>query len=33
MIYRMLAPSSRTWALLTVLLTALTTQLLEKSIR
>ncbi|SDS63756.1 4-amino-4-deoxy-L-arabinose transferase [Pseudomonas asplenii] len=31
MIYRLLAPSSRTWALLTVLLTALTTQLLEKS--
>ncbi|WP_273821618.1 hypothetical protein [Pseudomonas asplenii] len=31
MIYRLLAPSGRTWALLTVLLTALTTQLLEKS--
>ncbi|WP_026144928.1 glycosyltransferase family 39 protein [Pseudomonas asplenii] len=31
MTYRLLAPSGRTWALLTVLLTALTTQLLEKS--
>ncbi|MGY2168539.1 hypothetical protein [Pseudomonas gingeri] len=31
MIYRLLAPSGRSWALLTVLLTALTTQLLEKS--
>lgn len=29
--YRLLAPSSRVWALLTVLLTALTAQLLEKS--
>lgn len=31
LIYRLLAPSSRAWALLTVLLTALTAQLLEKS--
>jgi len=31
LIYRLLAPSSRPWALLTVLLTLLTTQLLEKS--
>lgn len=30
-VYRLLAPSGRTWALLTVLLTALTAQLLEKS--
>lgn len=31
LIYRLLAPSGRPWALLTVLLTLLTTQLLEKS--
>lgn len=31
LIYRLLAPSSRPWALLTVLLTLLTTQLLDKS--
>ena len=31
LIYRLLVPSSRQWALLTVLLTLLTTQLLEKS--
>ena len=31
LIYRLLAPSSRQWALLSVLLTLLTTQLLEKS--
>ncbi|WP_443695595.1 ArnT family glycosyltransferase [Pseudomonas sp.] len=31
LIYRLLVPSSRPWALLTVLLTLLTTQLLEKS--
>ncbi|PQZ92727.1 MULTISPECIES: hypothetical protein [Pseudomonas] len=31
LMYRLLAPSSRQWALLTVLLTLLTTQLLEKS--
>lgn len=31
LIYRLLAPSNRQWALLTVLLTLLTTQLLEKS--
>jgi 4-amino-4-deoxy-L-arabinose transferase-like glycosyltransferase len=31
LIYRLLAPSGRAWALLTVLLTALTAQLLEKS--
>ncbi|MGX5797394.1 ArnT family glycosyltransferase [Pseudomonas sp. E2-15] len=30
-VYRLLAPSSRPWALLTVLLTLLTTQLLDKS--
>ena len=31
LIYRLLVPSGRAWALLTVLLTALTAQLLEKS--